>query len=133
MLKPLTCTTCPLNNPVANLSHSPSRLSAQTGIAMNHTPQNLSGHILPNSATMAGVCITVISIIKGMHIGYPGLLIDKILALDSIIFLASATCSYFAMRPAEHASRLEGLADGSFMAGLLLMVAGTVGFAFEIL
>ena len=105
---------------------------------MNVPSKNLSGHILPNAATMAGVCVTVISIIKGMHIGYPGLIIDKVLALDSIIFLASAVCSYFAMRlaaanRADLSLRLESLADGSFMFGLLLMVIGTVGFSFEIL
>jgi hypothetical protein len=105
---------------------------------MNVPSKNLSGHILPNAATMAGVCVTVISIIKGMHIGYPGLIIDKVLALDSIIFLASAVCSYFAMRlavanRADSSLRLENLADGSFMFGLLLMVIGTVGFSFEIL
>ena len=104
---------------------------------MNAPAKNLSGHILPNAATMAGVCVTVISIIKGMHIGYPGLVIDKVLALDSIIFLASASCSYFAMRLAasrpELSVRLENLGDSSFMFGLLLMVIGTVGFSFEIL
>jgi hypothetical protein len=100
---------------------------------MNNRPKNLSGHILPNSATMAGVCVTVISIIKGMHIGYPGLIIDKVLALDSMIFLASAACSYFAMRFSDQPTRLENLADSTFMFGLFLMVVGTVGFAFEIL
>lgn len=82
---------------------------------------------------MAGVCVTVVSIIKGMHIGFSGLIIDKVLAFDSIIFLASATCSYFSMRIQKRSSQLENLADGSFMFGLLLMVVGTVGFAFEIL
>lgn len=100
---------------------------------MDNPNKNLSGHILPNSATMAGVCVTVISIIKGMHIGYPGLIIDKVLAFDSMIFLGSAACSYFAMRSIRYATRLENLADSSFMFGLLLMVVGTVGFAFEIL
>lgn len=100
---------------------------------MNNAPKSLSSHILPNSATMAGVCVTVISIIKGMHIGYPGLLIDKILAFDSLIFLGSAACSYFSMRVRRGSAQLENLADGAFMVGLLLMVVGTVGFAFEIL
>ncbi len=104
---------------------------------MSVPSKNLSGHILPNAATMAGVCVTVISIIKGMHIGYPGLIIDKVLAMDSIIFLGSAVCSYFAMRLAVNrvdlSLRLENLADSSFMFGLLLMVVGTVGFSFEIL
>ena len=100
---------------------------------MSNNPGNLSNHILTNSATMAGVCMTVISIIKGMHIGYPGLIIDKVLALDSMIFLASAASSYFAMRVRHLSSRLENLADGAFMFGLLLMVTGTVGFAFEVM
>lgn len=100
---------------------------------MNNSYKNLSGHILPNSATMAGVCITVISIIKGMHIGHPGRIVDKVFAVDSVIFLASAISSYFSMRFPERTARLENLADGAFMFGLLLMVIGTVGFAFEIL
>ena len=79
---------------------------------------------------MAGVCVTVISIIKGMHIGYSGLIIDKLLAFDSMIFLASAVCSYFSMRYHDISARLEALADTLFMYGLLLMVIGTVGFAF---
>ncbi len=100
---------------------------------MNNSSSNLSGHILPNSATMAGVCVTVISIIKGMHVGYHGLIVDKILAMDSVIFLGSAACSYFALRFQYKSKRLENLADTLFMLGLLTMVIGTVGFAFEIL
>ena len=101
---------------------------------MDNPQKHLSGHILPNSATMAGVCVTVISIIKGMHVGYQGLIIDKILAFDSIIFLGSAASSYFSMRfTAVSPIRLESLADSLFMLGLLLMVVGTVGFAFEII
>lgn len=82
---------------------------------------------------MAGVCVTVVSIIKGMHIGYPGLIIDKILAMDSMIFLASAASSYFSMRVGSSvfSFRLERWADTLFMFGLLLMVLGTVGFTFE--
>jgi hypothetical protein len=105
----------------------------QPDITMSDSSKNLSSHILPNSATMAGVCVTVISIIKGMHVGYSGLIVDKVLALDSIIFLGSAACFYFAMRSQFNSSRLENLADGLFMFGLLMMVVGTVGFAFEIM
>ena len=53
---------------------------------MNSSSRNLSNHILPNSAALAGVCMMVIGIIKGMHVGYTGQIIDKILAIDSIIF-----------------------------------------------
>lgn len=100
---------------------------------MSDFSRNLSNHILPNSATLAGVCMTVISIIKGMHVGYAGQIIDKILALDSIIFMGSAICSYLSMRVPAFSLRLENLADSSFMFGLVIMVVGTVGLAFEIL
>lgn len=95
-------------------------------------PKNLSNHILPNSATLVGVCMMVISIIKGMHVGYAGQIIDKILAIDSIIFMGSAACSYLSMRLPDFSLRLENFADSSFMFGLAVMVVGTMGLAFEI-
>lgn len=100
---------------------------------MNNSSQNLSNHILPNSATLVGVCMTVISIIKGMHVGYAGQIIDKVLAIDSIIFMGSAICSYLSMRLPDFSLRLENVADSSFMFGLVIMVVGTLGLAFEIL
>lgn len=99
---------------------------------MSHASSNLSNHILPNSATLVGVCITVISIIKGMHVGYAGQIIDKMLAIDSIIFMVSTACSYLSMRIARLSVRLEKWADNLFMFGLIIMAAGTVGLAFEI-
>lgn len=99
---------------------------------MNDSSKNLSNHILPNSATLVGVCMMVISIIKGMHIGYAGQIIDKVLAMDSIIFMVSAICSYLSMRLSALSLRLENFADNSFMFGLVIMVVGTVGLAFEI-
>ena len=99
---------------------------------MNSSSRNLSNHILPNSAALAGVCMMVIGIIKGMHVGYTGQIIDKILAIDSIIFMVSAICSYLSIRLPDFSLRLESLADSSFMFGLVIMVFGTVGLAFEI-
>ena len=53
----------------------------------------LSAHILPTSATMIGVCMTVMSI---GHLGPRDdlrLLIDRMLAIDALVFLASAVLS----------------------------------------
>ena len=45
---------------------------------MNNKDSNdLSHHILPNSATMVGACIMVISIVKSMSPGLENYLIDK--------------------------------------------------------
>lgn len=95
--------------------------------------RNLSSHILPASATMVGVCMTVISIVKLAHVG-AGMVIDKILAFDSVLFLLSAIFSYLSLR-AEHdvAGRLEYLADGTFMVGLIFMVMAAFVLSFELL
>lgn len=82
----------------------------------------LSGHILPTAATMVGVCMTVLSIVKLTHLSRDlDSWIDELLALDSLVFLASAMLSYGAIRSAARGLRLEELADKTFMAGLLLM------------
>jgi len=99
---------------------------------MNNYSNKLSNHILPNSATLVGVCMMAISIIKGMHIGYAGQIIDKMLAIDSLVFVGSAICSYLSMRLPNFPAQLENLADNAFMFGLIIMVAGTIGLAFEI-
>jgi len=50
--------------------------------------QNLSSHILPTSAAMLGVCMTVISIVKLTQLNH-GIKswIDEILAIDALFFL----------------------------------------------
>jgi hypothetical protein len=92
---------------------------------------NLARHILPTSATMLGVCMTVISIIKLLHIGHPGTLIDKLLALDSLAFLISAVFSYASMRSAS-LTRLERHADLAFILGLIGMGICALLLAFEL-
>ena len=99
---------------------------------MNPKQENVAHHILPTSATMIGVCMTVISIVKLLHIGSTGTWIDKLLAIDSLTFLASATFSYFAMRNGAFA-RFEKYADHAFMIGLLGMTVCTLLLAFELI
>lgn len=97
----------------------------------------LSEHILPNSSMMIGVCMTVISIIKVLGGVGARHEIAEILAVDSLIFMISATFSYFAMRFEPSARMktsvsLEKIADIAFMVGLA--VTTMVGFllAYEI-
>ena len=93
---------------------------------------NLSRHILPTSAQLVGVCITVISLVKLLHIGQVGSLLDKLLAIDALIFTVSAALSYASMRRAESAG-LEKYADQFFMLGLLELGACAVLLSFEII
>lgn len=93
--------------------------------------ENLARHILPTSATMVGVCMTVISIIKLLHLGRAGTWIDKLLAIDSLIFLASAMFSYISLRK-ESMALFENYADTSFMLGLTGMASCAFLLAFEL-
>jgi hypothetical protein len=90
----------------------------------------LSSHVLPTSATMVGVCVTVLSIVKLASPGTLGYVIDKLLALGSLVFLASATLSFMSIR--SQALGLEAMAEWVFLAGLALLGAVTVVIAYAI-
>lgn len=93
---------------------------------------DLSQHILPTSAQLVGVCLTVISLVKILHIGQVGSLLDKFLAVDALLFTISATLSYAAMR-GKDSVRLERYADQFFMLGLLELGLCAVLLAFELI
>ena len=92
----------------------------------------LTAHILPTSATMIGVCIAVLSI---GHLGPSGelrLVIDKLLATDALLFLASAVLSFMSMRLHSASKRLESRAELIFVGALSVLALGTVALAFAI-
>ena len=93
---------------------------------------DLSHHILPNSAQLVGVCMMVIPVVKLLHFGQVGSLLDKLLAVDTLIFIVSACLSYAAMRGAKSAN-LEKYADQFFMLGLLELGFCAILLAFEII
>ncbi len=98
--------------------------------------ERLANHILPNAATMIGVCVTTVGLVKiaEPHIGPSR--VDVYCALAALIFLASATCSYMALRfeSLQRASAsLEKIADACFMAGLLALTIVTMLFAYEVI
>ena len=101
-----------------------------TSEKMKHDPEtapsgNISNHILPSAATMTGVCITIISIVRlvesNRHIST---IIDNLMAFNSLIFLISCFLSYLSLRPLKNARTFERYADILFMTGLSMMVIG---------
>lgn len=98
----------------------------------NNNSKDLSHHILPNSATMVGVCIMVISIVKGFRSDMAKLLIDDVLAIDSVLFMVSALLSFWSIRSDNSSARLERWAEIIFLLGLASMTVITVLFSFEI-
>lgn len=95
-------------------------------------PRGLSAHILPTSATMIGVCMTILSI---GHLGSGSewhMLIDKLLAVDALVFLASALLSFISMRSNRFGTAYETRAEMVFIAGLGVLALGAVALAFAI-
>jgi hypothetical protein len=101
---------------------------------MKNTNNNdLSHHILPNSATMVGVCTMVISIVKSLPPDAVNFFIDKGLAMDSLLFMISALFSFLAIRLENSNLRFERWAEMIFIVGLISMTMITVIFSFEII
>ena len=80
---------------------------------------------------MVGVCIMVISIVKTINTGIANY-IDKALAIDSILFMASAMLSFLSIRVDQSSATLERWAEVIFLLALTSMAVITVIFAFEI-
>ena len=81
---------------------------------------------------MVGLCVTVLSIVRLASPGSLGYIIDKLLALGSLVFLASATLSFISIRSRREALRLEAGAEWVFLAGLALLAAATLVMAYAI-
>ena len=103
-----------------------------TGSERKTPGSGLSAHILPASATMIGVCMTVLSI---GHLGPGGewrMVIDKLLAVDALVFLVSALLSFMSMRLVGAGQQHEARAELVFIAGLGMLALGAVVLAFVI-
>jgi len=92
----------------------------------------LSAHILPTSATMIGVCLTTLYISLLGPLGTRRVVVDKLMAVDALVFLASAVLSFMSMRSRRFGTRFEGYAEIVFIAGLGLLALGAVVLAFAI-
>jgi hypothetical protein len=96
-----------------------------------HSP--LTAHILPTSATMIGVCITVIGLVRVVEVTNDvSTVIDKIVAGDSLLFLAAAFMSYLSMRSGRGRRYLENYADVVFMIALGVLAMAGILVAWEI-
>jgi hypothetical protein len=92
----------------------------------------LSSHILPVSATMIGVCMTVISVIQLAPKKGISSWADNVLAIDSLFFLASMMLSYWSIRHKDQRVNAELYADRFFIFGMVMMVAVSFLVAFEL-
>lgn len=94
---------------------------------------DISQHILPTSATMVGVCITVIGIVRLLETHAAIVtIIDDVAAVAAVIFLLSALLSFVALSTRAGAMGLERYADVVFLVGLLLLVVCGIMLAWEL-
>jgi hypothetical protein len=91
----------------------------------DHLEEDISIHIFTVSASLVGVCLTVIGIVR-IVIGVKNIntIADDLLAVDAFIFLCSCLLSYWALRTRskKRMHQVEHLADALFILGLVLMV-----------
>ncbi len=95
--------------------------------------QPLTRHILPTSATMVGVCVTVMSLSKSIYGTQLGSLFSQVLSVDSMFFMVSAMLSYLSIRAWGPGVKLERHADTAFIIGLALMCIIGLLQSFELL
>lgn len=93
---------------------------------------SLVGHILPTSATMVGVCVTAIGIVRLMSAGTVEYYVDKLLAIDSILFVICSSVSFAAVRMTARAAQLESIAESLFLVGLFLLGIASVFMVFQV-
>jgi len=101
---------------------------------MIRSPGRAMPHILSTSSTMLGVCMTVLSLSKLNDDPLPYWLIDKLVALAALLFLASCLCSFLSLRSAYRTARaslaLERRAEVIFIAGVSMLASAAVILAF---
>jgi len=88
--------------------------------------EDLCIHIFTVSAAMVGVCLTVIGLIRiVITLQKVDTLADDLLAADALLYLASCTLSYSALRTRKvrRMHRVERVADSVFLLAMVLMVA----------
>jgi len=93
-------------------------------------------HIFTVSAGLVGVCLTVIGLFRVIsRLKDLNSIADNILAIDALAFLGSCLTAFLALRTVgrQRRQRLERLADGVFLTGLVLMVVVCGLVAYELI
>jgi hypothetical protein len=86
--------------------------------------EDLSVHIFTVSATMVGVCLTVVGLIRVViTLRRAETMIDELVSLDAMLFVASGLLAYWALRSRKRGRlhRIEAIAERVFLGGMALM------------
>jgi len=105
-------------------------------IMMATRGDSLASHILPASATMIGVCATLIGLVKLAQAKPGASHVVEYLAIAAVTFLASALTSYLSIRYSRRSgisARIEHFADVIFLCGLVGITLVATLFAYEVI
>jgi len=98
--------------------------------------RDIATHIFTTSSVMLGLCLTIISIMRGPRTPVTlETIVDDVIAVDSLIFLIACFLSYAALRVRHlrRMHRLESTADAVFLIGMTGMAIACVLFVWTIL
>jgi hypothetical protein len=102
----------------------------------NSNERNIATHIFTTSSVMLGLCLTIISIMRGQRTpANLGTIVDDIIAMDSLVFLVACFLSYAALRVRHlrRIHRLESTADAVFLVGMTGLAVACAMFVWTIL
>src|ERR1700740_1394826 len=88
--------------------------------------EDISIHIFTTSATLVGVCLTVIGLFRViLQLKSVGTLADNFLSIDALLFLIACGLAYWALRTRNPKRRqiVEKIADVLFLVALSVMTA----------
>lgn len=90
--------------------------------------------LLSLSGTMAGLCITGVTLFATGRTSAAGTIADDLLAISAVVFLVCAYAFFFALRSrvAQHSHRWEHIGDSLLAVGLTLMVFTGVVMAYTV-
>lgn len=97
--------------------------------------RDIATHIFTTSSVMLGLCLTIISIVRGQRSGARlETVVDDVIAVDALIFLIACFLSYSALRVrhVRRIRRLESTADIVFLVGMTGMAVACVIFVWTI-
>ena len=93
----------------------------------------ISHHILPTSSNLLGLCFVILSFMKVTKTGMETM-IDELVAIAVVLFLAASIFSYASIRTASKKSdHYEKIADIIFLSALGLLTVTAVIVVFEII
>jgi hypothetical protein len=94
--------------------------------------ENMAKHILPVSSNLLGLSFILLSFIKLSNFS-ARTIIDEILGVVMILFLAASIFSYASMRSRTQSDFFEKVADFIFFAGLIALTLISTMIVFEII